>query len=205
MEKLLSPQNLILLVFGALLFGTFLTLGIYLLQRSLRRGIKSDKPRHATVRLEDQAAFTLATIKSVVTQLKTDQKTLQEELSVAVRRADENSRKFELIAREVELGVIVFDAEGYISFSNPLVRTLLSIDTWSRRRYSEIFKELAPLPELIAASFESGTEIRKKPLELSTGNGRQLRVELSVFPIRNPSGGLESVTCLFRELTPQAG
>ena len=83
--------------------------------------------------------------------------------------------------------------------------TLLSIDTWSRRRYSEIFKELAPLPELIAACFETGTEIRKKPLELSSGNGRQLRVELSVFPIRNPSGELESVTCLFRELTPQAG
>ncbi len=73
MNQLLTPQNLILLVGGAVLFGGMLTLGVYLLQRSFSRGLRTDKPRHAKIRLEDEAAFTLTTIKSVVTQLKTGQ------------------------------------------------------------------------------------------------------------------------------------
>src|ERR1035438_7213393 len=141
MGKLLSTQNLLLLVGGAALIGTVLTLAVFLLQRSFGRSSKSDKPRPPKLRVEDEAAFTLTTIKSVVTQLKADQKESQEKLLAAERRADENTRKFEIIAREIEHGLTVFDAQGYISFSNPLVRTMLNVDMWSRRRYPEIFKD----------------------------------------------------------------
>ena len=92
--------------------------------------------------MEDEAAFTLATVKAVVTQLKTEQKTMQEKLGAAERRADENARQFELLAREIHQGLIIFDPQGYIAFSNPLVRTMLAMDTWSRRRYAEIFNDI---------------------------------------------------------------
>ncbi|HMD86116.1 MAG TPA: hypothetical protein VKO18_15590 [Terriglobia bacterium] len=204
MDKLLSPQSLILLVGGALLFGSALTLGVYLLQRSFNRTLKPNKPRRAKVRVEDEAAFTLATIRAVVTQLKTEQKVTQEKLVVAERRAEENARKFELLAREIDYGLMVFDAEGFISFSNPLVRKLLALDTWSRRRYAEIFNDIAPLSELIGACFATGTEVRKKTVEFQGSDGSNRRLEVSILQTRDRSGAMEVVACVFRELTPPA-
>lgn len=196
-EQLSNPHTLFLLVGGAALVGAVLTLAVYLLQRSFSRPVKSDKQRPPKVRVEDEAAFTLATIKSVVTELKTDQKALQEDLAVAQRNAEETSRKFELIAREIEQGLIVFNPQGYISFSNPLVRKMLVIDTWSRRRYSEIFHESPALSDLIRASLESGAEVRKTSIEIQLPDGKVRRIEASVLPTRDCAGAMESVTCIF--------
>ena len=204
MDQLLSPQNLILLVGGAVLAGTVLTLGVYLLQRSLSRNLKLDKPRPARVRVEDEAAFTLASIRAVVTQLKTDQKTMQEKLVVAERSAEESARKFELLAREIDLGLMIFDAQGFITFSNPLVRKILGVDTWSRRRYGEIFHDLPALSKLIAECFETGTETRKKTVEFQGRGERKHRLEFSVLQTRDRSGAMEVVACMFRELPPPA-
>ena len=111
--------------------------------------MKPDEPKPAKVRVEDEAAFTLATVKAVITQLKADQKATQEKLVAAERRAEENARKFELLAREIDYGLMIFDAEGFITFSNPLVRKVLAVDTWSRRRYGEIFHDIPDLSKLI--------------------------------------------------------
>jgi PAS domain-containing protein len=200
MAKLLTPQNLFLLVGGAALIGIILTLAVYLLQRSLGRNTQSNKTRPPVIRVEDEAAFTLATVKSVVTQLKTDQKTLQDQLISAERRAEENARKFELIAREIENGLIAFDSQGYISFSNPLARTMLNVDTWSRRRYPEIFKDIPSLPELVGSCFEAGAETRQAPVEFQLSDGTKRRVAASVLPTRNGTGALEFVICMFREV-----
>jgi PAS domain-containing protein len=201
MGKLLTPQNLILLMGGVALIGTLLILAVYLLQRSFGRDLKADKPKPQKVRVEDEAAFTLTTIKSVVTQLKTDQQALQEQIIAAVRRAQENARKFELVARELEHGLIVFDVAGYVSFSNPLARKMLIVDTWSRRRYTEIFREIPALSDLIGSCFETGTEVRRNPIEFQIPDGSKRRVEASVLPIRDQSGAMESVTCIFRNAT----
>jgi PAS domain-containing protein len=202
MGKLLSTQNLLLLMGGAALIGTVLTVAVFLLQRSFSRGLKADKPRPTRVPIQDEAAFTLTTIKSVVIQLKTDQKELQEKLLAAERRSDENARKFELVAREIDYGLIVFDAQGYISFSNPLARTMLNVDTWSRRRYREIFKDIPPLPELVGSCYEAGIETRQNSIEVQISDGTRRRVAASILPTRNGSGTLEFVTCIFREVNP---
>jgi PAS domain-containing protein len=202
MGKLLSTQNLLLLVGGAALIGTVLTLAVFLLQRSFGRALKPDKTRSPKISVEDEAAFTLTTIKSVVTQLKAEQKELQEKLLAEERRADQNARKFELIAREIEHGLIVFDAQGYLSFSNPLVRTMLNVDAWSRRRYPEIFKNIPPLPEFIGSCFEAGSETRQTPIAFQVLDGTRRKVDASILPTRSGSGALEFVICIFREAKP---
>jgi PAS domain-containing protein len=202
--KLLSTQNLLLLVGGAALIGTFLTLAVFLLQKSFGRTSKTDKPRPPRITVEDEAAFTLTTIKSVVTQLKTNQNELEEKLLAAERRADENARKFELISREVDYGLIVFDVQGYVSFSNPLVCTMLNVDTWSRRRYLEIFKDTPPLSELVGSCFEAGIEARQNPVEVQISDGTRRGVAASILPTRNSSGALEYVLCIFREVKSPA-
>ena len=106
--------------------------------------------------------------------------------SVAPKRS---ARKFELLAREIDLGLISFDAQGYISFSNPLVRKMLAIDTWSRRRYAEIFHDIPALSGLIENGFETGTEVKRQAIEFQGLDGSKRRIEVSVLPTRRPQRG----------------
>jgi PAS domain-containing protein len=199
-----NSQQLILLFGGAVLVISALILAVYFVQKSFARALKPDEPKPAKVRVEDEAAFTLATVKGVITQLKTDQKVTQDKLVAAERRADENAHKFELLAREIDFGLMIFDAEGYITFSNALVRKVLAVDTWSRRRYGEIFHDLPVLSKLIGECFETGTETRNRAVEFQASDGTERRVEVSVLQTRDRSGALEVVACVFRELAVPA-
>jgi PAS domain-containing protein len=202
MNPHLNAQHMMLLFGGAVLVICVVIMGVYLLQKSLSRTLKPDEPKPARVRVEDEAAFTLATVKAVITQLKTEQKVTQEKLVAAERRAEESARKFDLLAREIDYGLMIFDAEGFITFSNPLVRRVLAVDTWSRRRYGEIFHDIPDLSKLIGECVETGTETRKRTVEFQGSDGTTRRVEVSVLTTRDPSGAMEVVACVFRELTP---
>lgn len=202
MHQHFNPRQMLLLFGGAVLVISVLLLGLYFLQRSIGRTLKPEEPKPARVPVENEAEFTLATVKGVIAQLKTDQKATQEKLTVAERRAEASGRKFELLAREIDCGLIVFDAAGFITFSNPQVRTILSVDTWSRRRHGEIFRDIPVLAKLISECFENATEVRKSTIEFQGADGSQRRLEVSVLPIRDRSGIPEAVVCFFRELAP---
>jgi PAS domain-containing protein len=197
-----NPQQLIMLFGGAVVVGSTVILGVYLLQKSLGRTLKPEEPKAAKVRVDDEAAFTLATVKGVLAQLKSDQKTTQEKLIAAERRADENAHKFELLAREIEYGLLLFDGDGFITFSNPLVRRVLAVDTWSRRRHGEIFHDLPAISKLIDECVDTGTDIRKSPVEFQGSDGSKRQLEVSVLTTRDRSGNMEVIACVFREVPP---
>ena len=204
----MNPQfvsrHLILLFGGAVSFISVVLLGVYLFQKSLNRTLKPNESKSVKVRVEDEAAFTLATVKAVIAQLKAEQIVTQEKLIAAERQAEQNARKFDLLAREIDYGLMIFDAEGFITFSNPLVRKLLSVDTWSRRRYGEIFQDNPALSKLIGECFETGSETRKQIIEFQGNVENKPRLEFSVLQTRDRSGALEVVACVFRELAPPA-
>jgi len=202
MNPLLNSQHLILLFGGAVLVIIVLIMSVYLLQKTLGRALKPGESKPARVRVEDEAAFTLATVQGVITQLKTDQKATQERLVAAERRGEQYAHKFELLAREIDYGLLIFDAGGYVTFSNPLVRRLLAVDTWSRRRYGEIFQDIPELSQLIGECFEAGAETRKKPVQFQGSDGTERHVEVTVLPTRDRAGAMEVVACIFRELVP---
>jgi PAS domain-containing protein len=204
MHSHFNPQQMILLFGGAVVVICVLILGVYLLQKAIGRTLKQEEPKPPKVRVDDEAAFTLATVKGVIAQLKADQKVTQEKLLAAERRAEENTRKFELLAREIDYGLMIFDAEGFITFSNPLVRKVLAVDIWSRRRYAEIFHDLPELSKLIGECVETGTEVRKRIVEFQGSDRSRRRMEVSVMTTRDRSGATEVVACVFRDLAPPA-
>jgi PAS domain-containing protein len=203
MGKIANPHYLLLLAGGAAAVGSILILAVFLLQKSLGRNTKRERPKSMPLSPDEEATFTLTSVKSVVTQLKAEQQTMQEQLRAAERRAETSARQVEIISRQIPHGVIVFDAQGYIAFSNAQVRTMLAIDTWSRRRYAEIFKNIPNLLDLITPCFEGSQEVRGKLVDLQLETGSTRRVEASILPTRNNTGGLESVVCIFA--TPASG
>jgi PAS domain-containing protein len=199
MQHSLSPQTLVALIGAVACIGVILSLAVFLLQRNLGRKSKDEKPRPLRIRPEDEAAFTLTAIKSVVAQLKAEQKTLQEQLAAAERNVEATARKLELLAREIEHGMIVFDAQGYIALSNPQARKMLGVDTWSRRRYTEIFQEISGLPDLVQRCFEEGTERGEKSITVQDHDGTTRQIQATALPSRDRMGAVESVICVFRE------
>lgn len=202
MHPHLTPLHLIWLFGGAAVIAGVLLLGAYLFQKSLRRSFRPEEVKPEKVRAESDAAFTLATVKGVMAQLKAEQQSAREKLAAAERLAAENARKFDLLAREIDFGLMIFDAEGYITFSNPQVRKFIAVDTWSRRRYAEIFHDMPGFVEVIAGCFETGTEARRKVFEFQGWADRKTSVEVAVLPTRDPVGTLEIVACVFREVVP---
>ncbi len=201
MGKMMNPQYVALFIGGAALIGMIMILAVYLLQKSFGRSQKQERAKPSPIRIEDESAFTLNTIKSVMTQLKTEQQTLQEAVRAAERHAASVSRHLEIIAREIDQGLIIFDSQGYISYSNARVRTMLAIDTWSRRRHAEIFKDISPVPNLIAECLERGTEVRANVVEFPVQDGENRSwIEVSILPSRNSSGGIDSAVCIFSKV-----
>ena len=195
-------QHLMLLFGGVVMALIVVTLAGYVLHRSLSRTIRLDESIPPNVRFQDETAVTLTTLKAVVTRLKVDQTAMQEKLIVAELSAQESLRRFELVAREFEHGLMIFDARGFIAFSNPIIRKILGVDTWSRRRYAEIFSEIPALSESIGNALQTGTEVRSSVFEFQGSDGSKRPIEVSVLPSRNRTGSVESVICIFRVTPP---
>jgi PAS domain-containing protein len=201
MHPHLNTQQLIMLFGGSVFVFCTVLLGVYAIQKAVRNTQTSDEPKKPKVRIKDEAALADAAMKAVITQLKAEQVAAQEKLVGAERRADENARKFDLLAREIDQGVMVFDGKGFITSTNALVRKVLAVDTWSRRRYSDVFHEIPKLSELLAAGLDTGTELRNQRVEFQAWDGATRTIDISIFPVRDRVGNIETVVCLFREVT----
>ena len=95
MHPVIDSHHLIQLVGGAAFVAMVLIVAIYLLQKTVGSTFKPEKSKSARVRLGDEVAFSAATVKGVITQLKADQSSMREKLIAAERRAEQNVRKFD--------------------------------------------------------------------------------------------------------------
>ena len=84
---------------------------------------------------------------------------------------------------------MVFDPEGFIAFSNPLVRQQLAIDTWSRRRFTEILHDGRNVPADF--SWSAGGDL-----------GRLAPICARAKPV---SADVAEAARLLREFGPEAG
>jgi PAS domain-containing protein len=195
----LSFLQLTFLVGAAVAVAALLGGAAYALHKSICQTLKPDDLKPPRVRVEDETAFTLATLQGVIIQLKREQKTAQEKLLATDLRAEENTRKFELIAREINQGLMIFDRQGFVTFANAHAREVLAADTRSRRRYAEVLQAVPKFVELVGGCLETGSETRDEKIEYQTGDEPTRLIEVSTLPIRDRTGTIEAVVCLVRE------
>jgi PAS domain-containing protein len=209
MTSHLSFLQLTFLIGGAIVVALVLIVAIYALHESIRRTLKPDDLKPPRVRVEDETAFTLATMQAVIAQLKDEQKTTQAKLGAAEQRAEENARKIALLVQEMDQGLMIFDRQGFLAQANAHARELLGPDTWSRRRYAELLQSIPKLAELVGACLETGTETRREMVEYPAGDESARAMVVSVLPLRNRNGNTEAVVCLVQGVsstpTPRVG
>ena len=137
--------------------------------KKVRRQLQREEGKAPTLRTENSQAFVLATLQGLIADLRADQKKTQDLLRASELRAEESARKAELLAREIEEGLLIFDGQGFISLANPAAHTLLGIDVWSRRRFQDLLGagsglarrvETGPKTEWLRAANRSSTRVR---------------------------------------------
>jgi len=199
MTRHLTVSQLTLVIGIAVAVGAVLILIVYTLHKAFRGQLQGEKWKPRTPRAEESEAFMLAGLQALIASLREEQKKTSELLRSSELRADECARRIELITREIEEGLLVFDREGYISLANSLARTLLSIDVWSRRRYQEVLGPDSELAQRIATCLAEGSITRHEAVQYQTPRGDDLRLIVTITPLLARGGEISGALCLIKK------
>ena len=147
-------------------------------------------------RAQDEAAFAVATLQGVITNLKAQQQELREELRATRERAKEIAHLSEIMIREMPGGLLVFDRAGFIINANRAVAELLQIDTWSRRRYPEMLGPESALTGYIRKCLESGKTHTREGVEYMPPRGESRLLEMTLAPVQAQDSRIGGAVCI---------
>lgn len=191
----------------ALLAGTFLVLvaavgvGVFFVHKLFQEQRKETDLGSKSPRVENETTFALAAMQGVITRMKEQEKELTDLRRAAEQRAKESARISENIIREMPSGLMVFNREGFITAANPAVRTMLGVDTWSRRRYPEILGPQSNLAAHIRECLATGKTTTRETIEYMTPRGDVRLLGMSLSSFHGTSGELDGAVCLLSDLT----
>jgi PAS domain S-box-containing protein len=201
MAPKLSLSQLTLIAGAALLAGGLLVFIVYIIHKMIKdRREEQDLMPHSP-RSDNEPAFAMAALQGVISRMKEQEKELIELRQAAEKRARESARISENIVREMPGGLMVFNREGFITASNPAVRALLGVDTWSRRRYPEILGAQPRLSEHLRQCLETGKALSQESFQSTLPSGERRVLGVSVSPFHDSNGGIAGVVCLLTDMT----
>src|SRR5438046_4757375 len=155
----------------------------------LRRFFQSTKEEHkgkiraSAPRTENPSALMAASMQGVIQQLREQEKELERLHKIERERAEQTERLSEEVTRNMPAGLVVVNATGIISSSNPAAEQALGIRGLGFRRYSEALGQNSALTQLVAECLETGRIFRREEVEYvpPDGDTRHLGVTISHF------------------------
>ena len=176
----------------------------------LRKLLQSTKEEHteqitaSAPRTENPSAFMAASMHGVIQQLREQEKELERLHKIERERAEQTERLSEEVTRNMPAGLLVVNAMGIISSSNPAAEQVLGICGLGFRRYSEALGQDSPLTRLVAECLETGRIFRREEVEHVPPAGDTRRLGVTISPIRRSEGKISGVICLLTDLTELA-
>ncbi|HEY6945901.1 MAG TPA: ATP-binding protein, partial [Candidatus Acidoferrum sp.] len=101
-------------------------------------------------------------------------------------------------------GLVVVNATGIISSSNPAAEQVLGIRGLGFRRYSEALGADSALTKLVGECLETGRIFRREEVEHVPPAGDTRHLGVTISPIRRGEGKISGVICLLTDLTELA-
>jgi PAS domain-containing protein len=196
MSPHLSLSQLSFLVGVVLAVGVVIILIVYFFHRAVREGLGKRDLTESAIRVDDQTAFALAALQGLIGSMKEEQKKTLHSLHATQQLAEDALRKLEVVAQEMEQGLIIFDRQGFIRMANPAIRAVLQIDTWSRRRFPEVLGRDSKLAGMVEDCLRTGRPTRNGSVEHQTARGENRPLSVSVVPLQTQKGTIEGAVCL---------
>lgn len=153
---------------------------------------------------ENASAFMAASMQGVIQQLREQEKELERLHKIEKERAEQTERLSEEVTRNMPAGLVVVNATGIISSSNPAAEQVLGIRGLGFRRYSEALGQDSELTRLVAECLETGRIFRREEVEHVPPAGDARHLGVTISPIRRGEGKISGVICLLTDLTELA-
>jgi two-component system sensor histidine kinase HydH len=183
----------------------FVALGFFFLRRFFQNTRDAHKVEfNAAPRTENPSAFMAASMQGVILQLREQEKELERLHKIEKERAEQTERLSEDVTRNMPAGLLLVNATGIISSSNPAAEQTLGIHGLGFRRYSEALGESSELTKLIADCLATGKIFRRAQVEHASPSGETHRLGVTISPIRRGNEKINGVICLLTDLTELA-
>lgn len=153
---------------------------------------------------ENASAFMAASMQGVIQQLREQEKELERLHKIEKERAEQTERLSEEVTRNMPAGLLVVNATGIISSSNPAAEQVLGIRGLGFRRYSEALGASSKLTSLLAECLATGRIFRREEVEHEPPAGDTRCLGVTISPIRREEGKINGAICLLTDLTELA-
>ena len=166
---------------------------------------------------ENASAFMAASMQGVIEKLRTQEKELARLHLVAQERAQESERLTEEVTRNMPTGMLLVNATGAISSTNPAAEEALGIRTLRYRSYKEILGADSELAGMLTACIRDGKTFQRGEVEHLTAAGEVRHLGVTISPVyrairrlphssdeNSPQGAVMKVSgalCLMSDLT----
>ena len=179
---------------------------VFLMRKSFqsRREEQKDDFKTSGPGTENPSAFMAASMQGVIQQLREQEKELERLHRIEKERAEQTERLSEEVTRNMPAGLLVVNATGIISSSNPAAEQALGIRGLGFRRYSEALGASSGMSRLIAECLANGTIFRREQVEHMPPEGDTRHLGVTISPIRRGEGKISGAICLLTDLTELA-
>jgi signal transduction histidine kinase len=192
---------------------------VLLLRKYVRSESKSSHGEWASPKpdTDNASAFMAASMQGVIEKLRAQEKELARLHLLAQERAQESERLTEEVTRNMPTGLLLVNATGAISSTNPAAEAALGIRTLRYRSYREILGGDSELARMLTACIRDGQTFQRGEVEHATPEGEMRHLGVTISPIyrsvRNvPRSGSENASlvpemkvsgalCLMSDLT----
>jgi signal transduction histidine kinase len=158
---------------------------ILIARRSLRQESALAKEEWADAKpgTENASAFMTASMQGVIEKLRAQEKELARLHQMAQERAQESERLTEEVTRNMPTGLLLVNATGAISSSNPAAEEALGVKTLRYRSYKEILGADSELSRMLEACLREGKTFQRGEVEHFTSEGEVRRLGVTISPI----------------------
>ncbi|PYU53485.1 MAG: hypothetical protein DMG48_01475 [Acidobacteria bacterium] len=179
---------------------------VFLMRKSFqsRREEQKEEFKTSGPGTENPSAFMAASMQGVIQQLRVQEKELERLHRIERERAEQTERLSEEVTRNMPAGLLVVNATGIISSSNPAAEQALGIRGLGFRRYSEALGASSGMSRLIAECLADGTIFRREQVEHIPPAGDTRHLGVTISPIRRGEGKISGAICLLTDLTELA-
>ena len=180
-------------------------LAVFFAARRIFRGREhKEESGVPAVRSENPSAFMAASMQGVIQRLRDQEKELERLHREEKERATQSERLSEEVTRNMPAGLLLVNATGIISSSNPAAEQTLGIRGLGFRRYSEALGENSELTRLLSRCLADGAIFRREQVEHVTPAGETRRLGVTISPIRRGEEKISGVICLLTDLSELA-
>jgi signal transduction histidine kinase len=133
------------------------------------------------------SAFMAASMQGVIEKLRAQEKELARLHVIAQERAQESERLTEEVTRNMPTGLLLVNATGAISSTNPAAEEALGIRPLRYRSYKEILGAESDLTRMLTACLKDGQTFHRGEVEHVTPLGEARHLGLTISPIFRPA------------------